>query len=476
MNLFGWNITRKEADPTAGGTDIDSIMARLHAVYDTVSGIQVDPETCMRAPTVQALVQAISRRVATLPVQVYQKGTGPNGRATKKEMPDHPVASLMSIPNPETTDNAYWLDATSVLVRHNRYYAYKARGNTGPIKWLRPIHPYDVETKQADDYSISYRVRTPSGGQMDVPSSDMHYARGPARDFICGDSPVNDVRESIALEIAAERFGASFFGNGAIPLLIFKFIQGAKGFKTDEDAKKFITDFQNAYTDRRRFKALALPAGMETADPGMIDNDKAQFLQTRGYQRTVIAGAWGVPPHLVGDLSRGTYNNVEQQSLEFIMTVVYPYIKMFEAAMEKDLLTIADRKNGLIIRFNLDAALRGDFKTRQDGLEIQRRNGVINANEWRERENMNPIGDEDGGENYWVESGVTVVGADPGTAGGPPAPQPPKPAPAPTKRRAMDWKEYVATKGFSTLTSDEISEYQRECFVWDRKRGDHEYA
>lgn len=461
MKLFGLNFSRKAdgdtPDPTAGGSDIDSIMARLHAAYDTISGIAVTPENCMKAPTVQALVQAISRRIATLPVQVFQKGKGPNGRATKTELPDHPVANLMMTPNPETTDNSYWLDAASVLVRHNRYFAYKAQGNTGPIKWLRPIHPHDVEMKQADDYSISYRIRVPSGGQIDVPYEEMHYVRGPARDFYCGDSPVEDIRETIAMEIAAERFGAAFFGNGAMPLLIFKFMQGSKGFKTDEDAKKFITDFQEKYNDRRRFKAMSLPAGMEVSDPITVENNKAQFLETRQYQRTVIAGAWGVPPHLVGDLSRGTYNNVEQQSLEFILTVVYPYIRMFEAAMEKDLLTLAERKSGIIIRFNLDAALRGDFKTRQDGLAIQKRNGVINTNEWRERENMNPISEDEGGEDYWVESGVTVVGAQPGTPGGPPAPQPPKPAPAPSKAqwKQAEWMEFFKNGGTLHDLNDE---------------------
>jgi HK97 family phage portal protein len=467
MNLFGWNISRKEADPTAGGTDIDTIMARLHAAYDTLSGISVTPENCMRAPTVQALVQAISRRIATLPIQVLQKGTGPNGRPTKKEVPDHPVMELLKTPNSETTDNAYWLDAVSVLVRHNRYYAWKGRGNTGPIRWLRPIHPNNVTTLQADDYSIRYQVQGPNGGKFDVPSSDMHYVRGPARDFYCGDSPVEDVRESIALEIAAERFGASFFGNGAMPFLIFKFMQGSKGFKTDEDGKRFIETFQAAYTDRRRFKALSLPAGMEVSDPVNVENNKAQFLETRAFQRTVIAGAWGVPPHLVGDLSRGTYNNVEQQSLEFILTVVYPYIKMFEAAMEKDLLTLADRKNGYIIRFNLDAALRGDFRSRQEGLAVQRRNGIINANEWRERESMNPLSEEDGGEDYWVESGVTVVGAEPGTPGGPPAPAAPKPAPAPVKARTREeWMEEFRTSGrrFVDLNPEEYAQF-REIFL-----------
>jgi HK97 family phage portal protein len=116
-----------------------------------------------------------------------------------------------------------------------------------------------------------------------------------------------------------------------------------------------------------------------------------------------------VPPHLVGDLERTAINNFEQQSLDFVMSVVLPYVRIFEAAMERDLLTDADRAGGVIIRFNVDAALRGDFKTRQEGLKIQREAGVINPNEWREREGLNP---RKGGEEYW-EQGPSGQGATP---------------------------------------------------------------
>jgi HK97 family phage portal protein len=194
--------------------------------------------------------------------------------------------------------------------------------------------------------------------------------------------------------------GAALFGNGAMPSLVFKFQQGVQGFKTDEEGKKFIEDFQSIYAKRGRFKGMLLPKGMDV-DSFAVENDKAQFLATRQYQRTVIAGAFGVPPHLVGDLSKGTFRNVEEQNRAFIQSVILPYIRIFEGAMERSLLTDEDRRNGVVIRFNLDAALRADFKTRQEGLQIQRQNGIINANAWREQEGMNPISEEDGGEEYW---------------------------------------------------------------------------
>jgi phage portal protein BeeE len=143
-----------------------------------------------------------------------------------------------------------------------------------------------------------------------------------------------------------------------------------------------------------------------------------------------------VPPHLVGDLSKGTFNNVEQQSLDFVQHAVLPHPRIFEAAMERDLLTDEDRAKGVIIRFNLDAALRGDFKSRQEGLKIQREMGVINANEWREEEGRNPIRDEDGGEVYWVK-GPSGQGME--------EPAPEEEAPTPEPDEEDEGKRHVTT-------------------------------
>ena len=124
----------------------------------------------------------------------------------------------------------------------------------------------------------------------------------------------------------------------------------------------------------------------------------------------MIAGAFGVPPHLVGDLERATFNNVEQQDQDFTLNVVMPVAQAFEAAMERDLLTDQDRASGIVIRFNLDSILRADFKSRQEGLRIQRDAGVINANKWREIEGHNPISDDDGGNDYLRPANFVVAG------------------------------------------------------------------
>jgi len=420
MRIGPFELTWGSKSNGSDGISLDTLIKRLEALHETASGVVVTPDTAMQSPTVHAIVTAVSRRIATLPVHVMRK-TESGGRARKEPLPSHPVERLLGKPNDWQGRVEWWQDATSVLVRWGRFYAFKSRGLTGPIRRLLPLSPSQVTIKQDNEtLAVTFEVNQSTGAMRTYTPEQMLHARGPARDFLKGDSPVMDVREAIALEIAAERMGSSLFSNGAMPGMIFSYQAGNQGHRSDEERKQFVDDFHAAYGKRSRFRAMLLPKGIEVGTPIEVQNEKAQFLETRQYQRTVIAGAFGVPPHLVGDLSKGTFNNVEHQNISFVTQVVLPYVRMFESAMERDLLTDDDRREGVIIRFNLEGALRGDFKTRQEGLKIQREMGVINANEWREEEGRNPISKEDGGEGYWA-TGPSGQGA-PATE---PAPTPP---------------------------------------------------
>jgi len=371
----------------------------------------VTPRTCLRAPTVQAIVTAISRRISATPVHVYETGES-GGIETKKRIPKHPVANLLRSPNEYQSSVDYWQDLASTLVRHGKYIAIKGQGQTGPIRKLYPLVPDGVTIKQ-DFNRLDGSVTFDYGGQT-YPFSKIHYIRGPATNFIDAESPVENIKTAIGIEIACEEYGSTFFNNGAMPLLIFKYMQGSKGFKTPEDEKKFVESFQSSFSGTKRNKAMMLPLGMEV-DKTNIENDKAQFLETRKFYQTVIAGAWGVPPHLVGNLENGHYNNVEQQDKDFTLNVIMPYIRTIESAMERDLLTVNDRNNGVVIRFNMDATLRATFEERQQGLQIQLQNGVITPNQWREIEGKNPRED---GDDYYYSANLIKEGEEPLTRQG----------------------------------------------------------
>ena len=395
-----WNELFSDQSPKAEtkSAQFESVLSRLVASQEGTLLTSVTPDTCMKSPTVHAIVTAVSRRLSVTPIHVYEKSSSESGEV-KKRLPNHPVANLLRKPNAWQTRVDFWQDAASTFVRNGRFYAYKSRGLTGPIRELIPLQPNSVEPKQDDDnYSVTFRVTPAKGEVREYSPSQIFHARGPARDFLTGDSPVMDVADTIALEIMAEQFGVTFFKNGALPLLVFNHAEGSAGFRTTEQEKQFIKDFQEAFSGGKKHKGMLLPKGLDKPSAIEIAHDRAQFLELRAHQRTVIAGAFGVPPHLVGDLSKAHFNNVEQQDQDFTQNVILPVAQSFEAAMERDLLTDDDRRSGIAIRFNLDSILRADFKSRQEGLKMQREMGVINADEWREIEGMNP---RKGGDEYW---------------------------------------------------------------------------
>ncbi len=405
-----WPFSRK-AEPAPPidqkSASLESILRQIGMMFETVSGTAVNPENCMQSPTVHAIVTAVDNRLSISPVHVLQK-TMRNGRTRKEPQPDHEVTRLLKRPNSWQTTEEFFGDAASSLLRHGRFFASKGRGRSGPVRELIPLEAGGVEIKQ-DRRNFTHFFRY---NDQDIRPARMLYARLGSRGFLKGDSPVVDVRESIGLEIAAEKFGSAFFGNGAMPHVFFELLEGAREFETDEEKVAFLQSVNAAFGGNKKFSSMLVPAGMKLNEL-KVENDKAQFIETRRFIRTVIAGAFGVPPHLVGDLERATFNNVEQQDVDFTINVVMPVAKRLESAMERDLLSDADRDAGIIIRFNLDSVQRADVKTRNESLRIAREWGAINVNEWRELLNLNPISEDDGGEEYVRPMNMAVAGEEP---------------------------------------------------------------
>lgn len=377
-------------------SQFEDVLMRLIAAREGVVGEMVTPKSCLASPTIHAIDTAIHRRLSVTTVHVYEKYLE-NGKPAKRKIPDHPISKLLARPNTWQTTSEFMADAASTWLRWGNFYAFKSEAN-GNIKELLPLSPDLVEPK-LEDFKLTYKLQE-EGGTKTHPANKILHARGRARNFIEGDSPIKHIQTAIMMEILAEQFGESFYRNGAIPLQVFQFVAGAGRFKTEEEETAFVESFKEAFGGAKRFNAMLVPHGMELRDPIAIANDKAQFIESRKYQRTVIAGALGVPPHIVGDLNSGTFNNVEQQSADFTLNVIMPVVKSFESAFERDLLTEEDRGKGIIIRFNMDSTLRSSFLDRQEGLAIQRMNGIINSDEWRNLEGKNPRPNGEG-EVYW---------------------------------------------------------------------------
>ncbi len=387
---------------------INQIIDRLEEIGTVLSGVPVTAETCMRSPTVHAIVTAVSRRLAVSPIQVFREQYEDNGRVSRTLLPNHPLVTLLKMPNEWQNRVTFMLDGASQLIRYGNLYGVKlgAENRTRVPQRLIMTHAGSTSVDLADNgIDLLYRASvTETVAPQTYRRPNMFHARTGARNLYLGDSPIGDVKQAIGLEIAAEEYGAMYFGNGAIPLMAFQLMDGYKDASSNEEKTRFLESVKRAIGGNKRFSTFLLPEGYDVVDRGKLglEHDKAQFLETRKYQRTVIAGAFNVPVHLVGDLERGTFNNVEQQDKDFTANVIQPYAETIEAAMEQDLLP--ENESGLRVRFNLDEIARADFKSRQEGLAIQRQWGVLSADEWRSIEDRNPLPEDERGDEYIIPS------------------------------------------------------------------------
>ena len=385
-----WPWTKIEQKSTA----LDRLLAEVLGTTTSVT-----PDNCLRSTTVRAIVTGIAGRIASMPIHIYQSSDS-NGKESMEKVPNHPVANLLRKPNELQSSYDYWQDAISSYLRHGCHIAVKGQGSTGPIRQLFPIKPSATEIKE--DGRFIYDVTN------EYPFKKIHYVRGPSSDYFKPESIIKNIQKAIALEIAAEEAAQQLFQNGAIPLLIFSM---TAGFQTPEDQKKFIEDFQDKFSGDKKFRAMMLPKNVDVKNPVSIDFEKLQLLDLRKLQTIKIAAAYGIPPHLVGILDNAHYNNIEQQELDLINTVILPIVQNFERAMERDLLTDKDRNSGIKIRFNVNANIRGDLKTQMEAIALGIANNLMTPNEGREELNRNPISSDDGGDQYYFSANLLPVGA-----------------------------------------------------------------
>lgn len=358
------------------------------------AGITVTTASAQQLSAVYSCVRVLSETIAHLPLVLYAR----DGKKREAAV-DHPVYRLLKSRPNEWQTSFEWreLKVRDLNLRGNAY-SLIVRGFGDRIQELIRLHPDQVRPKQdARSLAISYEYTRRDGRRIELARRDVLHVRGMGDDGLVGLSPIKAQRETLGGALATQEHGNRFWANGAKPGSVATLEEGKDmsdpaRIALREDLERMYAGSANAY------KTAVLPKGVKL-DPLQVTNEDAQFLGSRKFQRTEIAGIYRVPPHKIGDLDKATFSNIEHQGLEFATDSITPWAVRFEQAIDRDLL---DNDSGLFVKFNLAALLRGDFKSRQIGLQTQRRNGVINANEWRIIEDMNPR-DDDGGEEYIVE-------------------------------------------------------------------------
>lgn len=398
MKLFGFGGAREEKEVT-----INEILRRIALSQNTASGENITEETALQSPTFFSAVTGVSRTIAQLPLDLVRIGSDGH----REKVKDHNLYKLLALrPNEWQSRFEYWQQVGLNLLMHNVFYAYKNQSPNGRILNLHPLHPDSVDPIQRDDMKMEYRVTFRGGRQEVVSGEKMHRILLMTADGVNPISPLKKLREAIGLEIAAEKFGAALFENGAVPNIVIK--RPGK-FKDQTAFDRFRDSWREAFT--RKGGTALLEENWEI-EKMQMSSEESQFLETRKLQRAVIAGAMNLSPHRVGDLSRATFNNVEHLSLEYVTYAITPILIAIETAATRDLVPPSETGK-LFVKFNVRGLLRSDSKSMAEALKIRREWGIINANEWRDLDDMNPISAEDGGDDYLVPLNYTAGGEEP---------------------------------------------------------------
>lgn len=383
------NLDQKTAD-FIKGVDIDTGQM-------SNSGVDVDEETALKISAVYACVKVISETVASLPLNLLKELT--NGDSEKAKQ--HPVYTLLKdAPNSEMTSFTFReMLMTNLLLWGNAYSLIK-RNKLGQVVELYPLKSKNMKVERdAVTNKIKYIYTNNKGITTTYTPKQVLHIPAFTFDGVLGVSPITYAREAMGLALATEEFGARFFGNGARPGGVLEHPGVVK------DPEKLRDSWNKVYQGTANsHKVAVLEEGMKYHEIGMSPED-SQFLQTRSFQLTEICRIFRVPPHMIGDLSRSTFSNIEHQSIDFVVHTIRPWLVRWEQAIARSLLTEEERTI-YYAKFNVDGLMRGDFATRMNGYAIARQNGWMSANEIRALEDLNKIPADQGGDLYLLNGNM----------------------------------------------------------------------
>ena len=369
----------------------------------SASGKRVNERTSMQMTAVYSCVRILSEAVASLPLNVYRyKENGGKEKAI-----DHSLYRLLyDEPNPEMSFFIFRETLMTHLLLWGNAYAQVIRNGKGEVVALYPLMP-DCMTVDRDKNGHLYYKYTKSGddaptmenGSVILDPSDVLHVPGLGFDGLVGYSPIAMAKNAIGLAIAAEEYGSKFYANGAAPSGVLEHPGTLK------DPARVRDSWNSTFGgSSNSHKVAVLEEGMKYT-PISIAPNEAQFLETRKFQINEIARIFRVPPHMVGDLEKSSFSNIEQQSLEFVKYTLDPWVIRWEQTLYRALLSEEEKKT-LFFKFNVEGLLRGDYASRMNGYATARQNGWMSANDIRELEDLDRIPAELGGDLYLVNGNM----------------------------------------------------------------------
>lgn len=373
----------------------------------STAGKNVNERSAMQMTAVYACVRILSEAIAGLPLHLYRY----SDEGSKEKAVDNPLYFLLhDEPNEEMTSFVFRETLMTHLLLWGNAYAQIIRNGKGSVMALYPLMPNKMEVDRDENGQIIYKynrskdeANTKEEGTVVLESADVLHIPGLGFDGLVGYSPIAMAKNAIGMAIACEEFGSKFFANGASPSGVLEHPGILK------DPARVRDSWNAAYGgSANSHKVAVLEEGMKYT-PISISPNEAQFLETRKFQINEIARIFRVPPHMVGDLEKSSFSNIEQQSLEFVKYTLDPWVIRWEQSLSRALLS-QEEKRTYFFKFNVDGLLRGDYQSRMNGYAVGRQNGWMSANDIRELENMDRIPKNLGGDLYLVNGNMLPLG------------------------------------------------------------------
>lgn len=367
------------------------------------AGKNVNERSAMQMTAVYSCVRILAEAVAGLPLHLYRyKEDGGKERAIDNNL----YHLLHDEPNKEMSSFIFRETLMTHLLLWGNAYAQIIRNGKGEVVALYPLMPNKMQVDRDENGELYYiytrssdEAKTMEGVTVCLTPRDVLHIPGLGFDGLVGYSPIAMAKNAIGLAIATEEYGAKFFANGAAPSGVLEHPG------TIKDPSRLRENWNSTFGGSANSgKVAVLEEGMKYT-PISISPEQAQFLETRKFQIDEIARIFRVPPHMVGDLEKSSFSNIEQQSLEFVKYTLDPWVIRWEQSLSRALLN-EDEKRKYFFKFNLEGLLRGDYESRMSGYAVARQNGWMSANDIRELENMDKIPAEDGGDLYLINGNM----------------------------------------------------------------------
>lgn len=363
----------------------------------TPAGIAVSPDTAMGMSAVFACVRVLMESISSLPLITYRRLKG-GGRERAN---DHSLYSLLhDAPNPEMTSMTMRETLIANQCLWGNAYARLVTDNAGRVREIWPLLSRYMRLKRSPtNGALLYEYNEPGKAQTYLAPEILHVPAMAMNGYL-GLTPISVARQAVGLGMALDEFAAEFFGNGAVPGLVLKH----PGTLGDEAYKRLKNSWNKRHRGPGKFHEAALLEEGTSIEKVGIPPEDAQFIQSRRFQAIEIARMFRVPPHMIADLERASFSNIEHQSLEFVVYSLAPWLVRWEQGITLRLLLPSERSQ-YYVEHLVDGLLRGDVLSRYNAYHVARQDGWLNADEIRQRENLNPIGGE-AGTTYWTPMNV----------------------------------------------------------------------